>query len=70
MKTRRDDLRAIFKKKRVLLAYLFGSNQDTGRRYIEGSSCEGNESSDLDVGLLIAPSSATMYERYGNLYLE
>jgi predicted nucleotidyltransferase len=70
MKTRRDKLQAIFKENGVLLAYLFGSNQDIGRRYLEGASCEAQESSDLDVGLLIAPSSGTMYESYGNLFLE
>jgi len=70
VKTRRDELQAIFKKNGVLLAYLFGSNQDIGRRYLDGSSCEPRKPSDLDVGLLIAPSSATMYESYGNLYLE
>lgn len=39
-------------------------------RFLEGSSDEFGETSDLDVGLLIAPSSKTMYESYGNLYLE
>lgn len=70
MKTPRDELQAIFKKNGVLLAYLFGSNQDIGRRFLEGSSDEAGETSDLDVGLLIVPSSGTMYESYGNLYLE
>lgn len=72
MITRRDKLRAIFKENGVLLAYLFGSNQDIGRRYLEGSSCETetDKTSDLDLGLLIAPSSATMYESYGQLYLD
>jgi len=70
VKTRRNELQAIFKKNGVLLAYLFGSNQDIGRRYLEDYSYEAQESSDLDVGLLIAPSSETMYDTYGNLYLE
>jgi len=37
---------------------------------LEDYSYEAQESSDLDVGLLIAPSSETMYDTYGNLYLE
>ena len=70
MKRRKDELQAIFKKNGVLLAYLFGSNQDIGRRYLEGSSYKAQESSDLDVGLLIARSSETVYDTYGNLYLK
>jgi predicted nucleotidyltransferase len=70
VKTRRDELQAIFKKRGVLLAYLFGSQKDIGEQFLEGSSYEMREPSDLDVGLLIAPFSGTMYESYGNLYLE
>jgi predicted nucleotidyltransferase len=70
VKTRKDELQAIFKKNGVLLAYIFGSNQDVGKRFLESSSDQAGETSDLDVGLLIAPSSQTMYESYGNLYLE
>jgi len=67
---RMAELRKIFKKRGVLLAYLFGSQQDTGKRFLEGSPCEIREPSDLDVGLLVAPVSGTLYESYGNLYLE
>jgi hypothetical protein len=70
VKTRKNELQAIFKKNGVLLAYIFGSNQDSGRRYLEGSSYEAREPSDLDVGILTVPSSGTIYERYGNIYLE
>ena len=70
MKTRQDELRAVLKKNGVVLAYLFGSNQDIGKRFLEGPSDEAGETSDLDVGLLITPSSQTTYESYGNLYLE
>lgn len=70
MKNRKDELQAIFKKNGVVLAYIFGSNQDIGKRFLEDYSEEVGETSDLDVGLLIAPSSQTMYESYGNLYLE
>ena len=70
MKTRADKLRTAFKKNGVVLAYLFGSNQDIGRRFLEGSSEVVGETSDLDIGLLITPSSQTMYENYGNLFLE
>jgi predicted nucleotidyltransferase len=69
-KTLKDELRAVFKKKNVVLAYLFGSNQDVGKQFLEGSSDESGETSDLDVGLLIVPSSQTMFESYGSLYLE
>ena len=70
MKTRKVELQAIFKRNGVLLAYIFGSNQDNGKRFLEGCSDEAGETSDLDVGLMIAPSSQTTYESYGNLYLE
>lgn len=70
VKTRKDKLRTVFKKNGVLLAYLFGSNQDIGRRFLEGSSEEIGKESDLDIGLLITPSSQTTYKDYGNLYLE
>jgi len=65
-----DELRGIFNKRGVLLAYLFGSQQDTGKQFLEGSSYEIREPSDLDIGLLVAPSAKTLYESYGNLYLE
>ncbi|MEW5901746.1 MAG: nucleotidyltransferase domain-containing protein [Acidobacteriota bacterium] len=70
MNRRMAKLRKIFKKRGVLLAYLFGSQQDAGKRFLEGASYEIQEPSDLDVGLLVAPSSETLYESYGNLYLE
>lgn len=70
MKTPQDELQEIFKKRRVLLAYLFGSNQEAGLRFLDGLPFEKQQTSDLDVGLLIPPSSETMYETYGNLYLE
>jgi predicted nucleotidyltransferase len=65
-----DKLRKIFKRRGVHLAYLFGSQKDTARRFLEGASYEIREPSDLDVGLLVAPVSETLYESYGNLYLE
>ena len=70
MNSRMDKLREIFKKRGVLLAYLFGSQKDTGKRFLEGLSYEIGEPSDLDLGLLVAPVPETLYERYGNLYLE
>lgn len=70
MNRRMAELRKIFKKRGVLLAYLFGSQQDQGKRFLEGASYQIQEPSDLDVGLLVAPSSDTLYESYGNLYLE
>jgi len=70
VKTRKNTLRAIFKKNDVLLAYVFGSNQDSGTRFLEGSPGKAHEPSDMDIGLLIAPSSRTLYESYGSLYLE
>jgi predicted nucleotidyltransferase len=63
-------LQATLKKNGVLLAYLFGSNQDIGKRFLEGSAYKAGKTSDLDIGLLVAPSSGTIYESYGNLYLE
>lgn len=70
MKTRKGELQAVFKRHGVVLAYLFGSNRDIGRQYLEGFSVKSGETSDLDVGLLIAPPKQTMYERYGNLYFD
>ena len=52
------------------MAYLFGSQKDTGRQFLAGSSSKIQNSSDLDVGLLLASASETLYVRYGNLYLE
>ncbi len=65
-----DELRRIFKKRGVSLAYLFGSLKDTGRQFLEGASYEIREPSDLDIGLLVTPSAGTLYESYGDLYLE
>ena len=60
----------VFEKLGVRLAYLFGSQQEKGKQYLEEASEIPPDPSDLDIGLLLKDSPATTYERFGALYFE
>ena len=63
-------LRSIFQKRGILLAYLFGSQQEKGIKFLAGKRCRPDSVSDLDIGLLLESRPKDMFEFYGSLYIE
>ncbi|MBI5746645.1 MAG: nucleotidyltransferase domain-containing protein [Nitrospirae bacterium] len=63
-------INSIFKKYAVSIAYLFGSQMDAGRRYIEGKGIEVEKDSDLDIGVVFINPPEDVYNVYGNLYAD
>ncbi len=65
-----NKLNKLCKKYRIVLAYLFGTQQDAGFKYLQGQMIGIEKTSDLDIGLLVKSPPDRMYEFYGNLYLD
>lgn len=54
----------------ILSIYLFGSQADNGRRYMEGNNVIPDPLSDLDVAVAFVNPSADIMKNYGPLYRE
>jgi len=65
-----ERLGEILKKYGIVIAYIFGSQKDTGLNYLLGKKVEVDETSDLDIGLLLKSLPSNMYRFYGDLYYE
>lgn len=63
-------LKKLFKKYEVILAYLFGSQKDSGLKYLKEQEVTIEETSDLDIGILLKKLPVNMYRLYGNLYYD
>lgn len=61
-------LQDVLRKHRILLAYLFGSQQDEGVEYLSGKKYKAGSRSDLDIGLLLEKFPKDIFNLYGNLY--
>jgi predicted nucleotidyltransferase len=70
MTDKMNKLKSLCKKHRILLVYLFGTQQDAGLHYLQGQKVVTEKTSDLDVGLLVESPPDSMYEFFGNLYLD
>jgi predicted nucleotidyltransferase len=64
------DIRALAEKYHVLLIYLFGSQADTGKRYLEGKNMMPDATSDLDVAIVLHSPPTDAIKTYGILYRE
>jgi predicted nucleotidyltransferase len=68
-------LNRLCEKRRVLLVYLFGSQKDTGLKYLHEHNIHHEQNihiektSDLDIGILLESPPANMYRVHGDLYL-
>lgn len=60
----------VFEKHNVLSAYLFGSQKDSGMKYLYGQRAKTEETSDLDVGILLKTPPPRLYKFYGDLYYD
>ena len=68
-----NKIKRLFDKYNVILAYLFGSQKDTGIKYLNGQHVTIEKTSDLDIGLLLGNPlvpPVNMYKLYGNLYFD
>ncbi|MEW6214650.1 MAG: nucleotidyltransferase domain-containing protein [Nitrospirota bacterium] len=65
-----DDIKAIAEKYGISLIYLFGSQSDKGRRYLEGEDERPDALSDLDVAIAFENPPVEAIRIYGILYKE
>ncbi len=63
-------LARVFEKNEILLAYLFGSQKEAGWEYLNEKKAAIEETSDLDIGILLKTPPVDMYKFYGNLYYD
>ena len=68
MSDKRTTLTRVFKKNEITLAYLFGSQRDAGLNYLYGEKAIIDETSDLDIGILMKTPPLSMYKFYGSIY--
>jgi len=66
----KDGIADIFKTHDVVLAYLFGSQRDAGRAFLEEKPFGAVETSDLDIGILFKTPPAHPYRCFGTLYAD
>lgn len=65
-----NKLAGLFERHDVVLAYLFGSQQDAGYAFLEGKSPLTDEVSDLDIGILFREPPVHSYRSFGALYAD
>ena len=67
-----ERLKEIFIKKGVKAAYLFGSQKDAGRAFIEGKEKNilSGGLSDLDIGVVLGVDRSEYLTVYGDIYVE
>jgi predicted nucleotidyltransferase len=65
-----DDIRALADKHHILLIYLFGSQADRGKTYLEGENTMPDAASDLDVAVVFDTPPTDSIKIYGMLYRE
>jgi predicted nucleotidyltransferase len=68
MTVKESKLRKIFEKYRVKLAYLFGSQQESGLNFLKKGEKNILKNSDLDIGVFLNKIPSDMYKFYGDLY--
>ncbi|MFN3396400.1 MAG: nucleotidyltransferase domain-containing protein, partial [Thermodesulfovibrionales bacterium] len=66
----RKQLKEIAERYRISVVYLFGSQAEKGKRYLEGERVTPDASSDLDVAVAFerSPESGKALETYGFIY--
>jgi len=63
-------LSAILKKYGISIAYLFGSEMERGRAFIEEGVLPSGVTSDLDIGVVFKDFPKPPHKVYGELYVE
>ena len=67
---REDKIKTIADKFGIVLIYLFGSQAEEGRRYLDGREISSDLFSDLDVAILFEKNPTQTMEVYDSLYRE
>jgi predicted nucleotidyltransferase len=62
------DVRALAEKHNILFIYLFGSQADTAKRYLNGEDIIPDATSDLDIAIFLDNPSTENIETYGILF--
>lgn len=71
MESRRKELlEAIAKNYNIGIVYLFGSQAENGKRYIEGYDIMPDASSDLDIAMVFRERPENEIKAYGLIYLD
>lgn len=65
-----ETIKTIAEKFGIIFIYLFGSQADQGKRYLEGKEFSVDPFSDLDVAIFFEKLPAETVKVYGNLYKE
>ena len=64
------EIRALAEKHTIRLIYLFGSQAEAGKKYLEGENMMFEDTSDLDVAVLLDTPPPQAIAIYGILYRE
>jgi len=67
---RMSRLGQLIEKHKVILAYLFGSQKNAGLKYLNEQEALIEETSDLDIGILLENPHVNMYRLCGDLYYD
>jgi predicted nucleotidyltransferase len=65
-----NQIKAIAERYGIVLIYLFGSQEDKGRRYLEGADVVPDAFTDLDVAIAFENPPSEAIKTYGVLYKE
>lgn len=60
----------LFRKHKVKIAYLFGSQKERGIAFLKGESVDIEKGSDLDIGVVFEKLPEKKFEAYGDLYVD
>lgn len=66
----KENIKALAKKYGITLIYIFGSQSDKGRRYLEGEDVSQDALSDLDIAVAFENPPAEAVGVYGDIYKE
>ncbi len=66
----KNNIQEIAERYRINLIYLFGSQSDKGRRYLEGEVVELDSFADLDIAIVFEKPPVDAMKSYGNLFKE
>ncbi len=67
---RREKLDHLFKKHKVGIAYLFGSQKEAGIVFLSGGAPKIDDEVDLDIGVVFKIFPEDAFEAYGELYAD
>jgi len=70
MASKISKLNRLFKKHNIILAYLFGSQKDSGMKFLKEQDSPIEKASDLDIGILLKTAPGNMYRFFGNFYFD